>query len=188
MAFFLYQRGYKEVHLVYEMNYGVHLLINQQLIENEGNYTCIYLIWKMGSIRQVMEYGILSYNIIYQEVNGSVKVMGMLCYLHEHLLAKWKRVKRFYVYNGLVGMKRKVYYLSFKTFAHNVLVRLLYGYKMTLTSRTNGSKGRVCDYQGFVVYLIVVVAWRFWEFVIKLLGIFKPQSTGSTEQCIYYFI
>ena len=52
----------------------------------------------MRSIWYVMEYGIPSFNIIYQEVNGSVKVMGLLCYLHEPLIAKWKRLKRFYDY------------------------------------------------------------------------------------------
>ena len=108
-----YRRGYQEVYLVYQMIYEIHLMIILQLIDYVGiiyvNYTCIFFKWKMRSIWHVMEYGISSISFIYQWVNGFVMGMGVLCYLPEHLIANWKKLKRFYEYNGLVGRKRIVY-------------------------------------------------------------------------------
>ena len=117
-----------------------------------------------------------------------MKVLGISCYLHGSLINKCKILKRLYVYNGLVGIKMKVHYLSLRMYMSNVLVGLLYVCNLKLKSRKKGSKRRDSDSQGLVASLNAVVVWWFWDFGIKLLGIFKPPSPGSKEQYKYYYI
>lgn len=181
-----------EKHLVSEMKCGVHLIINQKLFDFECNkffnYLCVYLIWKRRSTRPFIGNGVVGYNIIVQRVNGPVKVLGILCYSHETLINQCQILTRFYVYHGLVGIKMNVYFLGLRMYISKVLVGLLYVCNLKITNRINGSKRRDCDYKGCVVILIAGVVWYLWDSVNRLLGIFKPQSIGSTEQYKHYHI
>ncbi|CAF2109661.1 unnamed protein product [Brassica rapa subsp. narinosa] len=154
---------YKEHYIAFVTNGGLYLLVAQIFLEHKYFLILIYpfdyLKWCWGNIRQNIGSGLNGLNKSYFQVNGYAK--------------------KLYVYfkaNHKVGFRNCTYYGS---------IDILYVRILMIEKRNNGFQwcngvphgiDRIshkidCNFTGF----------RNLE-ILRLLGIIKPQSSGSVEQ------
>ena len=159
-----------------------HLVIKQTVLD----YACVikvilylvYVIWTMRNTWKAGSGGVDSNFIPLKDIWYAM-VQGFLISLHE--INKCKILKRLCSIYGLVGTKMDVSFLSLSINMSSVLAGLLYGCSVKFKNGNKGSKWYVRE-------LIVMGVWYCDIGIIKWLGIFKPQFSGSKEQYKIFYI